>query len=386
MSKRSGKNKCGPGEIMRVGYRRKGYQRNEYIRKDGTVVPATYVSATYVPPTCIKDMGRPGKGPKTLPKPNNFIHLSKYGYSIYKPEKQRRAALRAAIKDYNTLSILRRLNLLRNYQAIPENKEIFTKDVEYLKHLYSNIRKSRPKKKNKNIQRGGFSSFWKKSINFNTEKFSMILDDNRKQYGGNGSLFQDPVNLDSIETSTTSDDNGYEEESKIEINTIIDKQKVCDAEGKCGVRNIIYEKHVVDGKTVIFYTLGETDIDQVLELDKIYLDPNIDRETVMQKIINNRGLLIGIKVDDKLEGYCHYEPLDNFEVSIEWFCANKGSGTPLYLFMEKYFKMNDYTRVILAVNLEGPNSTRRINFWYSMGFSTYETLPDQKKVLMEKFI
>ena len=369
MSKKSSK-KCGPGEIMRKGYQRKGYQRNEYTRKTGTTIPATYVSAAEVPPICIKDVGKPGKGPKTLPKPDNLVHLSKYGYSIHRPEPERRAALRAAIKDYNTLLILRRLNLLRNYQAIPENKEIFTKDVEYMKKLYSNIKQSKPRSNKQS-------------------KYS----NKQSLHGGSDSLFQDPLTSDMTEISETSETSDYvvdkinlPEPRTVEINTIVDREKMCDGEGKCGVRNIIYESHIVDDREIIFYTLGEKDADQILELDKMYLDSDQYKNSVMEKIIDNRGLLIGIKVDNILQGYCQYEPLENLEVKIVWFCANKGYGTPLYTFIEKYFRLNDFTRVVLVVSLEGSYSTRRINFWYRMGFNTYETLPEKNKIHMEKNI
>jgi hypothetical protein len=371
MSKRSNKNECSPGKIMR-----KGYSRKQYQKKNGTII-----SKTYVPSACVKDMGKPGKGPKTLPKPDNLVHLSKYGYSIHKSEKQRRTALQAAVKDYDTLLILRRLNLLRNFQAVPKNKEIFSKDVDYMKQLYSNIRKSRPHK-NYNMDSNELNNEW--NSNWKNSKIR------KNQLGGNDSLFQDPMISEITDTSITSDNvvnNIKLPESKtVEINKIIDQEKMCDADGNCGVRNNIYEEHIVDDKHVLFYTLGKTDVDQILELDKKYLDSDIDSQTVMQKIINNPGLFIGIKIDNILEGYCHYEPLENLEVMIVWFCANKGFGTPLYLFMEKYFRMNDYTRIILVVSLEGSYSTRRINFWYSMGFLTYETHPEKKKVHMEKFI
>ena len=357
MSNKLEKYKCGPGQIERVGYHKKGYQRKKYQRKTGTTVPSSYVSSAFVPPVCIKDMGKPGKGPKTLPKLKNIIHLTKYGYGIHKSSNTRHKSLLDASKDFGTLPVLRRLNLIRNYQAIPENKEKFTDDVEFMKKMYS------------------------------TEKYK------KNQYGGSD-VFQDPFTSTNTETETeTSDSSDVDidnielpETRNVEINTIIDTQKTCDSEGKCGVRNIVYEKHNVNGKEIIYYTLGEKDIDDIHKLDLEYFNSDEDRNNVYQKIINNRGLLIGLKVDDILQGYFHYDPMDNMEVQVIWFCANKGYGTPLYIFMEKYFKVNGYTRIILTVSLEGANAMRRLNFWYLMGFITFENLPEEKKIRMEKYI
>jgi hypothetical protein len=495
------KKKCGPGEILRKGFKRKGFERKEFTRKDGTVVPLSYIPQTTVPPTCVPDFGKVGRGRKTLPPPDDLIHLSTYGYSIHKPESVRRAALRAAAQDFDVLLVLRRLNLLRNYQAIPENKEIFTRDVEFMKNMYDPYRKTprkapayevwenendlerwqnitnRPKtKKNRNnrrkfkqykTQRGGngantssssddvvenitlsktkdnlvdLSSYnysihkpesvRRRALHAAAQDFSVLpvlrhlttlrnyqsrpenkeiftadiefmnnmYDTNRynypksKQYktqrGGNDILLQDPITSIDTNTSTTSDDiveNINLPETNIEINTIIDRQKVCDAEGNCGVSNVIYEMHEIDGKQVIYYTLDEKDVDDILQLDKIYLDPNRTRNDVVQNIINNKGLLIGIKIDGKLEGYCQYDPYENMEVEILWFCANKGYRTALYTFMENYFGLSNYTRIILNIDLEKSHSAELINFWYAMGFKTYEALSD-KKMHMEKYI
>lgn len=369
MSKKSNKsNKCGPGEIERKGYHRKGFLRNEFVRGNGTIVPASYISAVDVSPVCIKDQGKPGKGPKILPRPGDKIHLSRYGYGIDKPQAIRRAALEAASKDYNTLSVLRRLNLLRNYQSIPENKEIFSDDVEYMQKLYANIRGKNPKFKSKNKQHGG-------NI-FNESNESNESDESNESYESNESDESDIV-VNRI---------NLHEPSMVKVNSVMDKETVCDNEGRCDVRNIVYEDHVVDDKKIIFYTLSDNDADEILELDKMYLDSDQTKKAVDQKIVDYRGFLIGIKVDGKLQGYCQYEPLKNSEVKIIWFCSNKGFGIALYTFIEKYFRMNNYTRIIIVVSLEGQHAIRRINFWYQMGFLTYETFAEKKKIHMEKNI
>lgn len=97
--------------------------------------------------TCVPDKGKPGKTPKSkqvLPKPSKEISLSKYGYSTQKTETKRRASLRAASRDLeDPLVVLRRLNLIRNYQADPATKRKMSKDVTYMKQEYA-------KYKNKN--------------------------------------------------------------------------------------------------------------------------------------------------------------------------------------------------------------------------------------------
>lgn len=345
------KKKCKSGEIEKVGYYRKGYQRKSFKRSDGTAVKSSYISNTYVPPTCIKDVGKPGKGPKTLPKPGDEIHLTNYGYNIHRPESTRRSALRKASRDSSILLVLRRLNLLRNYQALPENKDIMTQDVEYMKQLY------RPFRKSKNTQTGG------------------------------SSLFNDPTTLDDDTISDDVVDNiDLPESNYIELNTIIDQQKVCDTDGKCGVRNIVYELHTINDRQILYYTLGEKDINDILELDKIYLNKNEDKESVSKRIINNPGLIIGIKVDGVLQGYCQYEPIEPNKVIITRFYANKGYATTLYIFMEKYFAMNDYEKVIVESNISNIESKRWINFWYSVGYNIEQLSKETGKIILEKDI
>lgn len=136
--------KCKKGEILRKGYYRRGYERKKYIKEDGTVIPKTYVSGSYVEPVCIKDQGKPGHGKKTLPKPNNGF-LRKYGYSIHESPENRHKSLREASAATDIITVLKHLNLIRNYQYIIENKKKFTQDVEYMKKLYANYKKKTQK-------------------------------------------------------------------------------------------------------------------------------------------------------------------------------------------------------------------------------------------------
>lgn len=104
--------------------------RKGYIRKDGTKVKST----TYQTP----DLGKPGKGPKTLPpiSDKKDERLSTYGYSLSISTKDREIALQEAIKAKGALVIGRRLNLIRNYTANEKNKSKLSKDVEFVKQMY----------------------------------------------------------------------------------------------------------------------------------------------------------------------------------------------------------------------------------------------------------
>lgn len=326
------KNKCGPGQIEKNGYQRKGYQRKGYTKKNGTVVPSTYVSAAIVEPTCIKDTGKPGKSSKILPKPGNDIHLSKYGYGIHKTQAQRRSALRAASKEHNTLVVLRRLNLLRNYQTIPENKNIFSNDVEYMKKLYSKNNQSNIKNK-KSLQTGG---------------------NDKTKY--------------------------------IEVVSKFNSSNICDEEGKCEMKNVIYESHIVDGRQIVFYTLGDNDASEVYELEKKHCKTNKIEEDFLNMIKKNKGYLIGIKVDNILEGYCCFEPKDKSKIEIKRCCVNKGYETALYTFMERFFQKNNYDEITTKIDFNDFNFTKKINFQYGAGFTAFDISEYNKEIYFRKEI
>jgi len=65
--------------------------------------------------------------------PNEHWCLSLYGYNTKKSEHERRNALDEVCQNHGVLPVLRRANLLRNYQIIAENKNILSADIEYLK-------------------------------------------------------------------------------------------------------------------------------------------------------------------------------------------------------------------------------------------------------------
>ena len=407
MSKRQ-KKECGEGEIMRKGFHRKGFQRRSFKRKDGTVVSPSYIPGAYVSPTCTKDMGKPGKGPKTLPRPDDLVHLTKYGYSIRQSETNRRAALREASRKNGTLLVLQRLNLLRNYQPVPENKEIFTDDVEFMKEMYAKEKAKRQRK-----QSGSKNSSQRKSKN---------------QRGG-VYLFGEPSDGDGVDTTSETSDEVVDvinlpEENLIEINTVVDREKICDADGKCGVRNKIYESHRIDDRDIEYYTLEEKDVRDLLEFDTKFLDPNATTESTLLKIKNNPGLLIGIKVDGILKGYCQYdlatlkrgseslgedlamlkrgsEPLGedlatlkrgsdpggNRKVQIKCFNANKGYRTALHDFLERYFQSMGYEEIKIDLDMQNKSTKDNLNFLNQKGgFIINELIPMDNKIVLQKYI
>ena len=126
---------CPEGKIFKEGYEVQGY-----VRADGTHVNSFSVGAT-----CITDRGALGKGERILPPLGDELHLKSYGYSIDRSEQARRKALREASKDNDPLEVLRRINLIRNYQAKDrknaENRKRFDDDVEYMKDFYARWKK-----------------------------------------------------------------------------------------------------------------------------------------------------------------------------------------------------------------------------------------------------
>lgn len=135
--------KCSDGKI-----RKKGYYRKNYSRQNGTKVKGSYVKST-----CIEDRGKPGKGDKILPTPNDDFHFTQYGYSIKKSDKERQKALKLAADDVGIKTAARRLTLIYNLQASDDKNRIVKKkmgkDVSYLwKYFHDSKQKGGDNEKN----------------------------------------------------------------------------------------------------------------------------------------------------------------------------------------------------------------------------------------------
>ncbi len=131
------------GKILRKSSIRRSHTRKTKTGKKVTVKQSR-INATW-----IKDVGSPGKGPKTLPPLGDDIHLSNYGYSLKDTKQERQKSLKKASKKHSTLKVLKRTNLIANYsQWNEQNYKKLRQDVEFLKHEYENEKKlSRTKKR-----------------------------------------------------------------------------------------------------------------------------------------------------------------------------------------------------------------------------------------------
>lgn len=113
---------------------RDGYYRKSYTKKDGT-----HVKGKYIKQTCTKDMGKPGKTPKSkkvLPKVENKGFLTKYGYKESDSFAKRKKALNKAIEEYGALKVQRHIGLIRNYaKGEPKRHKLLTKDFEYVRDI-----------------------------------------------------------------------------------------------------------------------------------------------------------------------------------------------------------------------------------------------------------
>jgi len=127
---------------------RDGYYRKAYTKKDGT-----HIKGTYVKKTCTKDMGAPGKTPKSkkvLPKVENKGFLTECGYKENNTFNTRKGALDKAIEKYGALKVQRHIGLIRNYaKGEPERHALLTKDFEYVRSIRLQQNELLKKKDNK---------------------------------------------------------------------------------------------------------------------------------------------------------------------------------------------------------------------------------------------
>lgn len=108
------KGSCPPGQIMRSGYTRRNRKR------------------TRVPPTCIKDLGAPGKGPKLWTVTPGL--LGHYGYKLDESAQKRRAALKRSVMNDGYATTIRRLLAVSNWvhRSQPANYKKYRADMEWV--------------------------------------------------------------------------------------------------------------------------------------------------------------------------------------------------------------------------------------------------------------
>lgn len=72
-----------------------------------------------------------------LPPLSKDVSLSKSGYKVASSEQKRHSSLKKASKKYGTLPVLRRLNLVRNYNKNnTEAEPILSNDVAYMSDMH----------------------------------------------------------------------------------------------------------------------------------------------------------------------------------------------------------------------------------------------------------
>ena len=116
------KTTCPPGQIKRDAYTKK--VNNKIIKVDSV---------------CIKDQGKPGKGPKLIVIPDKDIGLlKKYNYSLKDSYEKRIISLKTALMKENHLRLLRYINAIRTLQK--SNEKYYNKlykDFKWLQKQYN---------------------------------------------------------------------------------------------------------------------------------------------------------------------------------------------------------------------------------------------------------
>jgi hypothetical protein len=132
---RSRSNPCGPGRLLKKSYRRKSYSRKS---KSGKKV---HVSASRVGATCIKDVGKPGYGPKLIPPLKRHV-LSQFGYSTSKNAQSRARAIARAVSKLGKAEVYKHAVAVRTLLRSNERAHsALNKDVKMMRAKYYPKRK-----------------------------------------------------------------------------------------------------------------------------------------------------------------------------------------------------------------------------------------------------
>jgi hypothetical protein len=116
----SGGKKCPKGNILRVAYK--------YTDRSGKRV--------HVKSACIKDQGKPGKGPKYIPKLHKGL-LTKYGYKLDKTMDARHRALKKAMSVYGGRNLIDKLAAIKVLNK--SRKGLYKKissDLKFVEKMY----------------------------------------------------------------------------------------------------------------------------------------------------------------------------------------------------------------------------------------------------------
>lgn len=122
---------CPKGQILREGY--------TATRKNKSLIGRLFKRGTTyrVGPTCIKNKGKPGKGPDAI-GPLKKGDLKDAGYDHTDPAHERHMALIKAVSEYGPLSVLRKLNAIAvlNKNVAPSRASVYLTDRNWIKKIY----------------------------------------------------------------------------------------------------------------------------------------------------------------------------------------------------------------------------------------------------------
>lgn len=79
---------------------------------------------------------------KSLPKVTNEISLRKSGYTIRENDQKRHNSLKKASREHGTLTVLKKLNLVRNYNKNKKAEAILSRDVNYVSDMYRQVKRT----------------------------------------------------------------------------------------------------------------------------------------------------------------------------------------------------------------------------------------------------
>jgi hypothetical protein len=136
---------CPKGYILRKGYTRRYRpdikESGFTVRRKGTVFTVRPTTNTItVSPSCIKNRGLPGKGPREGEGIGKLRkgELIKYGYQYRLSDSLRHSALKRAIDRYGALSIYRKLDAVSklSLRTAPDASEVFSKDRDWIKNNF----------------------------------------------------------------------------------------------------------------------------------------------------------------------------------------------------------------------------------------------------------
>jgi hypothetical protein len=122
---------CPKGQILREGY--------TATRKNKSLIGRLFKRGTTyrVGPTCIKNKGKPGKGPDAI-GPLKQGDLKTFGYDHTNPAHERHMSLIKAVSEYGHLSVLRKLNAIAvlNKNVAPSRASVYLTDRNWIKKIY----------------------------------------------------------------------------------------------------------------------------------------------------------------------------------------------------------------------------------------------------------